>query len=125
MESQIVTDNIALQKSKTFAIRMVKLYRYLSEERKEYILSKQVLRSGTGIGANLAESECAISRNDFLSKVYIALKEASETRYWLELLYRTDYLTKEQYDSLDEDCVEIYKILQSTTKTMKERIMAK
>ena len=125
MESQIVTDNIALQKSKTFAIRMVKLYRYLSEERKEYVLSKQVLRSGTGIGANLAESECAISRNDFLSKVYIALKEASETRYWLELLYRTDYLTKEQYDSLDEDCVEIYKILQSTTKTMKERIMAK
>ena len=125
MESQIVTDNIALQKSKTFAIRMVKLYRYLSEERKEYILSKQVLRSGTGIGANLAESECAISRNDFLSKVYIALKEASETRYWLELLYRTDYLRKEQYDSLDEDCVEIYKILQSTTKTMKERIMAK
>ena len=125
MESQIVTDNIALQKSKTFAIRMVKLYRYLSEERKEYILSKQVLRSGTGIEANLAESECAISRYDFLSKVYIALKEASETRYWLELLYRTDYLTKEQYDSLDEDCVEIYKILQSTTKTMKERIMAK
>ena len=120
-----MTDNIALQKSKTFAIRMVKLYRYLSEERKEYILSKQVLRSGTGIGANLAESECAISRNDFLSKVYIALKEASETRYWLELLYRTDYLRKEQYDSLDEDCVEIYKILQSTTKTMKERIMAK
>ena len=116
-----MSDNIALQKSKDFAVRMVKLYRYLSEERKEHVLSKQILRSGTSIGANLAESACAISRNDFLSKIYIALKEASETRYWLELLYRTDYLTKEQYNSLDDDCAEIYRILQSTTKTMTKK----
>ena len=125
MEGRTVPDNIALQKSKEFAIRMVRLYRYLSEDRKEFILSKQIVRSGTSIGANLAESECAISRNDFLSKIYIALKEASETRYWLELLYRTDYLSREQYSSLDKDCAEIHKILQSTTKTIKERQKSK
>ena len=125
MEGKTVPDNIALQKRKEFAIRIVRLYKYLSEDRKEFILSKQIVRSGTSIGANLAESECAISRNDFLSKIYIALKEASETRYWLELLYRTDYLSQEQYSSLDKDCAEICKILQSTTKTIKERQKAK
>ena len=87
-------------KSKEFAIRIVKLYQYLCEEKKEFILSKQLLRSGTSIGANLAESEYAISRNDFLSKIYIALKETSETLYWLELLKKTDYLTESQYESL-------------------------
>ena len=125
MEGKTVPDNIALQKSKEFAIRMVRLYKYLSEDRKEFILSKQIIRSGTSIGANLAESECAISRNDFLSKIYIALKEASETRYWLELLYRTDYLYQEPYSRPDKDCPEICKILQSTTKTIKERQKAK
>ena len=113
-----MNENISLEKSKDFAIRIVNLYKYLSDEKREYVLSKQVLRSGTAIGANLAESECAISRKDFLSKVYIALKEAAETRYWLELLYQTDYLTKEQYTSLDSDCHEILRILQATTKTM-------
>ncbi len=107
-------------KSKEFAIRIVKLYQYLCEEKKEFILSKQLLRSGTSIGANLAESECAISRNDFLSKIYIALKETSETLYWLELLKKTDYLTESQYKSLRSDAEELRRMLSATTKTMND-----
>ena len=106
-------------KSKKFAVRVVRLYQFLCEEKREYILSKQVLRSGTSIGANIAESECAISREDFLSKIYIALKECSETLYWLELLRDTDYLTAEQAASLMQDCTELRKMLSSTTKTMR------
>ncbi len=106
-------------KSKKFAVRVVRLYQFLCEEKREYILSKQVLRSGTSIGANIAESECAISRKDFLSKIYIALKECSETLYWLELLRDTDYLTAEQAASLMQDCTELRKMLSSTTKTMR------
>lgn len=113
----------AKEKSKAFAIRMVRLYRFLCDEKKEYVLSKQVLRSGTSIGANLAEAECAISRNDFLAKVYIALKECAETLYWLELLHDIDYLTAEQYDSLSADATEIKKMLSSTTKTMKGELI--
>ena len=81
-------------KSKKFAVRIVRLYRYLCDEKKEYVLSKQLLRSGTSIGANIAESECAISEKDFLSKIYIALKESAETIYWLDLLFETDYLSE-------------------------------
>ena len=105
-------------KSKMFAVRIVKLYRYLCEEKKEFVMSKQLLRSGTSIGANIAESECAISRKDFLSKVYIALKECAETLYWLELLFDTDYLTEREYLSLKNDCEEMRKMMSSTTKTM-------
>ena len=112
--------SLAGDKSKAFAIRIVKLYQYLCEEKKEFILSKQLLRSGTSIGANLAESECAISRSDFLSKVYIALKETSETLYWLELLNRTDYLTESQYESIRSDAEELRKMLSATTKTMND-----
>ena len=79
-------ENTARYKSKRFAVRIVRLYQYLCEEKREFVLSKQILRSGTSIGANLAEAECAISKKDFLSKIYIALKECSETLYWLELL---------------------------------------
>ena len=86
-------DNTINNKSKRFAVRVVKLYKYLCEEKKEFVLSKQLLRSGTSIGANIAESECAISKKDFLSKIYIALKECSETMYWLDLLHDTQYLT--------------------------------
>jgi four helix bundle protein len=110
------------EKSKAFAIRVVKVYKYLQTEKKETILSRQLLRSGTSIGANLAESACAISRSDFLSKVYIALKETAETLYWLELLYETDYLTRAQYQSLRSDAEELRKILSATTKTMKETV---
>ena len=110
----------ALHKSKLFAIRIVRLYQYLCSDKKEFVLSKQLLRSGTSIGANLAESECAISKKDFLSKVYIALKECSETLYWLELLYETDYLSQPEYDSICSDCEELRKMLSSTTKTLSE-----
>ena len=116
----VVDGATAREKSKRLAIRIVRLYQYLCDEKKEYVLSKQVLRSGTSIGANLAEAETAMSRKDFLAKVYIALKECSETLYWLELLYETDYLSKQEYESINSDCVEIRKMLSSTTKTMKE-----
>ena len=108
----------ARYKSKRFAVRIVKLYQFLCSEKKEYVLSKQVLRSGTSIGANLAEAETAISRKDFLSKVYIALKECSETLYWLELLKETEFLTQEQFDSVYHDCEELKKMLTATTKTI-------
>lgn len=107
-------------KSKKFAIRIVNLYKYLYNEKKEFILSKQLLKSGTSIGANIAESECAISKKDFLSKIYIAFKEANETLYWIDLLYETEYLTEKEYVSLKSDCEEIKKMLSSTTKTLKK-----
>ena len=111
-------ENIALEKSKTFAVRIVNLYRFLCDTKKEYVLSKQLLRSGTSIGANLSESTCAISKKDFASKIYIALKECSETAYWLELLYKTEYLSEDQYQSIDSDCRELLKILMATTKSI-------
>ena len=118
------TDNTAREKSRAFAVRMVRLYQYLCEEKKEYVLSKQILRSGTSIGANLAEAETAISRRDFLAKLYIALKECAETLYWLDLLKETDYLTQEQYGSLYRDGEELRKTLSSSTKTLNESLRA-
>lgn len=105
-------------KSKQFAVRIIKLYKYLCDEKHEYTMSKQLLKSGTSIGANLAEAECAISKKDFLSKVYIALKECAETAYWLELLHETDYLTEDQFRSIITDCEELRKMLSATTKTV-------
>ena len=107
-------------KSKAFAIRVVRLYQYLTEEKREYVLSKQLLRSGTSIGANLAEARYAISKNDFQAKLYISLKETSETLYWLELLYRTDYLSQEQFSGMYNDAEELRKLLSASTKTIKE-----
>ena len=112
----------AKAKSKRFAIRIVRLYQFLCDEKKEYVLSKQILRSGTSIGANLAEAEASSSRKDFLAKIYIALKECTETQYWLELLKETDYLTEGQFQSLNNDCEEIRKMLSSTTKTLNKKI---
>lgn len=109
-------------KSKQFAVRIVNLYKYLCNDKKEFVLSKQILRSGTSIGANIAESECAISKKDFLSKLYIALKECSETLYWLDLLHDTEYLTEEQYNSMKKDCEEMRKMMSASTKTMAENI---
>ncbi len=85
----------------------MKLYKYLTVEKKEYVLSKQILRSGTSIGANIAESQFAQSRKDFLSKLYIALKECAETIYWLDLLFETEYLSENEYQSLRNDCEEL------------------
>ena len=113
--------NVAKEKSEAFAVRIVKLYKFLTETKKENILSKQILRSGTSIGANLAESEYAISADDFTAKVYIALKECAETEYWLRLLKNTEYITQEQFDSIFDDCEELRKLLSSITKTMKNK----
>ena len=117
--------NTVLVKAKTFAIRIVKLFAFLRKEKKVFILSKQILRSGTSIGANLAEAEFAVSEKDFLSKNYIALKECAETIYWLELMYQTDTLTKEQFDSIHQDCLELLRLLSATTKTMKRKLQQK
>jgi len=114
-------EGVTYQKSKLFAVRIVKLFKYLCEDKKEYVLSKQLLRSGTSIGANIAEANCAISERDFLSKMYIAFKECAETEYWLELLYECDYLTLPEYQSIITDCNEIKKLLSSITKTVKEK----
>ena len=113
---------VAGEKSRRFAVRVVRLYRFLREEKKEYVLSRQLLRSGTSIGANLAEADYAMSKSDFLAKTYISLKEASETLYWLDILHRTEYLTDEQYDSLFDDAEELRRMLSSITKSTKETL---
>lgn len=114
-------DNIVLTKSIDFAVRIVNLYKYLTSEKKEYVLSKQLLRSGTSIGANIHEANEGFSDRDFQYKVYISLKEARETEYWLNLLYRTDYISEKEYDSINADCIEILKILVSILKTMQSK----
>lgn len=115
-----MSDSIVFDKSKKFAIRIVNLYKYLCDEKKEFVLSKQLLRSGTSIGANISEAICSISKKEFLSKMYIAFKECSESKYWLELLYATGYLTQSEFDSINADCTEIQKLLSSITKTLKD-----
>ena len=115
-------DSITLEKSKAFAIRIVNLYKFLSNHKKEYVLSKQVLRSGTSIGANLSEAIYGISKKDFLSKVFVSLKECAETLYWLELLYKTDYISEQEYKSMNEDCVELVKLFTSIAKTTTKNI---
>jgi TIGR02436 family protein len=112
------------EKSLRFAVRIVRLYQFLCDEKKEYTLSRQILKSGTSIGADLAEARTAISRKDFLPKLYIALKECSETLYWLELLKETDFLTQEQYLSLYNDCEELRKMRSSAAKTINSTLQA-
>ena len=112
------TNSPLKQKSRDFAVRIIRLYKYLKIEEKEYVIAGQLLRSGTSIGANIAESECAISKKDFLSKIYIALKECNETMYWLDLLQATDYITVQEFRSLWNDCNELRRMLSATTKTV-------
>lgn len=112
-------DNVVHHKSKKFAIRVINIFKFLQSQKQEFILSKQLLRSGTAIGALVKESEFAQSRKDFLNKLYIALKEANETQYWLELLHETEYITKTEFDSISNDCIELIKLLVSITKTLK------
>lgn len=114
------SERILMPKSLAFAKRIVFAYQYLSEEKKEYVLSKQMLRSGTSIGANIAEAQYGSSRKDFLNKLYIALKECVETLYWLELLYSCDYISRTEYDSLHSDCEELRKLLSSITKSVRD-----
>ena len=116
-----VMDNVIENKSFQFAIRIVRLYKFLCEEKKEYILSKQLLRAGTSIGANVTESQQAQSKPDFVSKISVALKEASETKHWIKLLGATEYLSENQTKSILDDCVEIEKILVTILKSAKNQ----
>jgi four helix bundle protein len=116
------TENALESKSFAFAIRIVNLCKYLRSNKKEYIVSEQVLRAGTSIGANVAEAICAMSKNDFLAKLYIAYKECSETQYWLKLLNASEYITDKEFNSLFADCNEIIKILSATTKTIQTKV---
>ena len=112
-------DNIVRDKSYAFAVRIVKVYKYLCEEKKEYTLSKQLLRSGTSIGANIEEAIGGQSRKDFFAKLTIAYKEARETHYWVRLLTDTDYISQEQSRSLLNDSEELLKIIGSIQKTIR------
>ena len=109
--------NASVDKSFEFAVRIVNLYKYLTREHKEYVLSKQLLRCGTGIGANVAEAQRGQSKADLIAKMSIALKEANEAHYWLKLLYRTEYLTNTQFESLESDIQELIGILMAICKT--------
>lgn len=113
-------ENIIVEKSKTFALRIIKLYKYLNINHKIGVVSTQILKSGTSIGANVKEAIRAQSKPDFYAKLNIALKEASETEYWLELLYESEYITKDQFESIYSDCQELLRILTSITKTQKK-----
>jgi four helix bundle protein len=106
-------NSIVEGKAFDFAKRIVKLYKYLVNEKNEYTMSKQLLRSGTSIGANIAEAQYAQSKNDFISKTHIALKETNETKYWLRLLNETDYITDKEFLSIFDDCCQIHKMLSS------------
>ncbi len=112
-------DSVLEQKSFQFAIRIVNLCKHLRSTKKEYTLSKQLLRSGTSIGANIAEAQQAQSKADFISKLSIALKETTETKYWIRLMCATEYLSPQAYQSIFSDCVELEKMLVSSIKTSK------
>lgn len=119
LEDGMRTDNVVADKSKAFALRIIQLYRYLKEEKREFVLSKQVLRSGTSIGANVKEAIRWQSKADFYSKLNVSLKEASETEYWLELLHESGYIDDASFTSIYTDCQELIKILVAITKTQK------
>ena len=110
-------DNSIAEKSMEFAVRVVGLYRYLSEKKRECVMSKQVLRSGTSIGANVREANSAQSKADFIAKMSIALKECDETGYWLELLSRTGFLSREEYISVESDCRELFAMITAILKS--------
>lgn len=111
--------NVVKDKSFAFAVRIVNLYKYLTNDKKEFVLSKQLLRSGTAIGALIRESEHAESKADFIHKLSIALKEANEIDYWLDLLHQTDYLTDKEYQSIKDNIIELLKLLATIIKTSK------
>ncbi len=112
-------NNVLLDKSLLFAARIVKLHKYLNKEKKESIISKQILRSGTSIGANANEAVYGVSKAEFISKLQISLKETAETEYWLRLLLLTEYITEQEALSLLEDCLELKRLLVSTLNTSK------
>lgn len=116
------SENAVQQKSYAFALRIVKAYRYLAEEKKEFVLSKQLLRSGTSVGANVEEAIGGQTKKDFFAKLNIAYKEARETMYWLRLLKDSDILNEKESDSLMNDCDELLKIIGTIIKTMKVKL---
>ena len=116
----VIQNNVLLDKTLEFSVRIVRSYQYLTREKHEEIMAKQLLRSGTSIGANAHEAVYGTSKQDFIAKLHIALKEASETEYWLILLTRTEYLTTIQSESLMSDCLEIKKILIATLNKTKK-----
>ena len=115
-------ESILRDKSYQFALRIIKLYKYIIAEKKEYVLSKQILRCGTSIGANIEEANQAQSNLDFIHKLSISQKEAFETDYWLRLLRDSEYLTEAQVSSLLNDCQELQKLLTASIKTTKENL---
>jgi len=115
----VVENNVLAEKSIEFAIRIVNCYKYLTKQKHETVMSKQVLRSGTSIGANVHEAIYAQSKADFVNKMNISMKEAGETSYWLTILHRTEYIDTEMYNSIDSDLKEILRIIASTIKTSK------
>ncbi len=115
-------DSAVKSQSKKFAIRIVRLYRYLCDEKNEWVLSKQLLRSGTSIGANVVEAQAAVSKKEFLTKMYISFKECNETEYWLELLHDTEYLTDEEFESINQDNTALKKMLSSITFTTSQNL---
>ena len=114
-------ENVVVTKSFDLAIRVVNLYKYLVETKKEYVMSKQILKSGTSIGANIRESQSAESKSDFIHKLSISLKEVRETSYWMELLYRTDFISIEEFESIDKDITELKKIISSIILTTRQK----
>lgn len=114
-------DSVIQRKSKAFALRVIKLYRYLNEQKNEHIISRQLLRCGTSIGANAKEAMYAQSKADFTAKLFIAQKECAETEYWLELLYGSEYINKSEFDSIYEDCQELMNMIVASTKTLQEK----
>jgi len=118
----MMKENVVKIKSFGFAVRIVKLYQFLCEQKKEFVLSKQLLRSGTSVGAMVREAEHAETKNDFKHKMAIAQKEINETLYWLELLKETKYLSIEQFESINKDAIEIIKLITTIIKTTKANI---
>jgi len=114
-------ENVLKSKSYLFAIRIVKLSQYLQQTKKEFVLSKQILRSGTAVGALVREAEYGQSKIDFVHKLSIALKEANETEYWICILHDTGYIHKNEFESMSADCKELLKLLIASVKTTKER----
>ena len=114
-------ENLLIDKSIAFAARIVKLHQHLHENKKETVISKQIVRSGTSIGANINEANYGQSKADFISKMHIALKETAETEYWIKLLYMSEYIDEKMSRSLLEDCLEIKRILIASINTAKER----
>ena len=109
-------DNVIVDKSKVFALKVIALYKKLRDTNREFVMSKQLLKSGTSIGANIKEAQQGQSKADFYAKLYISLKEASETEYWLELLHESGYIGEEEFSAIYQDCQEIIKLLVAITK---------